>query len=59
MELRHRLEELESELRAFNCRPRTLAGDLVLFGLGADVMETAASVLHTAASVTGPPPDLR
>jgi hypothetical protein len=50
VELHHRLEELESELRAFSCRPRTLAGDLVLFGLGTDVMETAASVLHTAAS---------
>jgi hypothetical protein len=50
MELHRRLEELESELRAFSCRPRTLAGDLVLFGLGVDVMETATSVLHTAAS---------
>jgi hypothetical protein len=50
MELPDRLEELKSELRAFICRPRTLAGDLVLFGLGADVMETATSVLHTAAS---------
>src|SRR5260370_39971631 len=50
MELTKRLEELESELRAFSCRPRTLVGDLVLFGLGADVLETATSVLHTAAS---------
>jgi hypothetical protein len=50
MQLTNRLEELESELRAFSCRPETLAGDLVLFGLGADVLETATSVLHTAAS---------
>ncbi|SRR5258706_2115722 len=35
---------------AFTCRPRTLAGDMVLFGLGADVLETAKAVLHTATS---------
>ncbi len=50
MELPDRLEELKSELRTFICRPRTLAGDFVLFGLGTDVLETATAVLHTAAS---------
>jgi len=50
MELADRLEELGAEIELFVCRPPTLLGDLVLFGLATDVLETAEAVLNTAVS---------
>lgn len=50
MQLAQRLNELNLEVEAFTCRPRTLAGDLVLLGLASDILETGMAVLHTAAS---------
>jgi hypothetical protein len=50
MQLGQRLNEMNSEVEAFACRPRTLTADLVLLGLANDVLETGMAVLNTAAS---------
>lgn len=50
MELSKRLVELDSELRCFECRPKTLVPDIVLLGLATDVFESALAVQDTACS---------
>jgi hypothetical protein len=44
MELTRQLEQLDSELRTFACRPSSLVADLVLVALATDLLETGLAV---------------
>jgi hypothetical protein len=50
MGLDEAITQLRDELAAFECRPYTLLPDLVLFGLLADLLDSATAVAHVALS---------
>jgi hypothetical protein len=50
MQLTRLIDDLNSELRAFSCRPPTLVADFVLAALATDLLETGQAVQETSSS---------